>query len=202
MFVCTFRYKPEHVACHLCTEYSRTQGCTVPVCPWLAERIEAGVVGYQEAVMGAMSQHRRLMPRLRVLVARFPGSLWRDEAHQERMELARARLGSYRRRDTPAFYAALFLLTSNAELWRRTANCFYRQGFEPAYGLLGGVSPHDYALFAAAKGLYRGSGGISDMDLSDPDVVDAGAFRMIVNAALIARYGLPVLGIQKRRAGV
>ena len=47
-----------------------------------------------------------------------------------------------------------------------------------------------------------GSGGISDMDLSDPDVVDAGAFRMIVNAALIARYGLPVLGIQKRRAGV
>ena len=99
-------------------------------------------------------------------------------------------------------YAALFLLTSSAELWRRTANCFYRQGFEPAYGLLNGVSPHDYALFTAAKGLYRGSGGISDIDLADPDIVDAVAFRMIVNATLIARYGLPVLGIQARRAGV
>ena len=45
MFICTFRYKPEHVACHLCTEYSRKRGCTAQGCPWLAERIEAGVVG-------------------------------------------------------------------------------------------------------------------------------------------------------------
>ena len=60
----------------------------------------------------------------------------------------------------------------------------------------------DGGMPSGCAGRYCGSGGISDMDLADPDVVDAGAFRMIVNAALIARYGLPVLGIQKRRAGV
>lgn len=54
MFVCTFRYRPKHVACYLCTEYKQKQGCTLPVCPWLAERIEAGVVGYQEAVMATI----------------------------------------------------------------------------------------------------------------------------------------------------
>ena len=49
MFISTFRYKPEYVACPLCTEYRKDQGCTLSACPWLAERIEAGVVGYQEA---------------------------------------------------------------------------------------------------------------------------------------------------------
>ena len=71
-----------------------------------------------------MPRHRLLAPRLRVLITCFPGSLWKDERHQERMEYAKARLGYYRRRDNPAFYAALFLLTSSAELWKRTANCF------------------------------------------------------------------------------
>lgn len=202
MLICTFRYKPEHVACPLCTEYSRKQGCMVTVCPWLAERIEAGVVGYQEAVKGALPRHRLLAPRLKALIARFPGHLWLDDAHRERMERAKARLGYYRHRDTPAFHAALFLLTSNAEVWRRTANCFYRHGFEPAYGVLNGISPHDYALFAEAKGLYRGAGGLTAMDLADPELIDAKAFRMIVNATLIARYGLPVLDIRARRSRV
>ena len=185
MFVCTFRYRPKHVACYLCTEYKQKQGCTLPVCPWLAERIEAGVVGYQEAVMATIPRNRLLAPRLRALVASFPGSLWKDGTHKERMEYAKTRLHYYRRRDTPAFYAALFLLTSSAELWK-----------------LGGISPHDYALISAAKGLYRGVGGPATMELADPDIVDAEVFRMIVNATLIARYGLPVLDIRARRARV
>ena len=119
-----------------------------------------------------------------------------------RSEYAKTRLHYYRRRDTPAFYAALFLLTSSAELWKRSANCFYRKGFEPAYAVLGGISPHDYALISAAKGLYRGVGGPATMELADPDIVDAEVFRMIVNATLIARYGLPVLDIRARRARV
>ncbi|WP_264297193.1 hypothetical protein [Flavonifractor plautii] len=40
------------------------------------------------------------------------------------------------------------------------------------------------------------------MELADPDIVDAEVFRMIVNATLIARYGLPVLDIRARRARV
>ena len=92
MFVCTFRYRPKHVACYLCTEYKQKQGCTLPVCPWLAERIEAGVVGYQEAVMATIPRNRLLAPRLRALVASFPGSLWKDGTHKERMEYAKTRL--------------------------------------------------------------------------------------------------------------
>ena len=46
----TFHYSPEDVDCTRCAKYGgKKQGCTVKACPWLAERIEAGVVGYAEA---------------------------------------------------------------------------------------------------------------------------------------------------------
>ncbi|MFR9252595.1 MAG: hypothetical protein ACLVKM_05950 [Oscillospiraceae bacterium] len=51
MYINTFKYTPKDVSCQLCTEYVKKLGCTTLRCPWLAERIEAGVVGYREAVM-------------------------------------------------------------------------------------------------------------------------------------------------------
>ena len=199
MFICTFRYKPEHVRCCLCTEYDRKRGCTAQGCPWLAERIEAGVVGYYEAVYETFAPRDILPTRLRRIIAAFPGTLWRDSQHPERMERAKARLSYSRRRDTPAYYAALFLLTSDTELWRRTANCFYRQGFEAAYADRRGISLQDYALLSAARDLYGGSPPLA-ADLLDPDLVDDEALRLIVNATLTSRYGLPALDIRDGRS--
>ena len=49
MYINTFKYTPKDVSCQLCTEYVKKLGCTALRCPWLAERIEAGVVGYAKA---------------------------------------------------------------------------------------------------------------------------------------------------------
>ena len=155
--------------------------------------------GYYEAVQETFGQQGILPVRLWPLIASFPGTLWQDSQHPERMERAKARLGYYRRRDTPAYYAALFLLTSSAELWRRTANCFYRQGFEPAYADRRGISLQDYALLSAARDLYGGTVPTAQ-DLPNRDLVDDEALRLIVNATLIARYGLPALDIRERRS--
>ena len=46
MYINTFKYTRKDVNCQLCTEYVKKLGCTALRCPWLAERIEAGVVGY------------------------------------------------------------------------------------------------------------------------------------------------------------
>lgn len=46
MYINTFKYKPEDVSCVLCTEYVKKLGCTALSCPCLAERVEAGTVGY------------------------------------------------------------------------------------------------------------------------------------------------------------
>ena len=56
MYINTFKYSPNDVSCQLCTEYVKKLGCTALRCPWLAERIEAGVVGYREAVAAVVVQ--------------------------------------------------------------------------------------------------------------------------------------------------
>ena len=70
-------------------------------CPWMAERIEAGVVGYAEVVRQMFPHEKRLMARLEPLIRDFPGMLWKDERHRQRMEGVKIHLGHSKRRDTP-----------------------------------------------------------------------------------------------------
>lgn len=202
MHINTFRYTPEDVDCKLCTEYRRKLGCTAHTCPFLAERIEAGVVGYGDAVQTTLSKHSAMLPRLTTLVQLFPGTMWADAKHKPRLETFKTRLGYHRHRDTPAYYAAMYLLTANEDLFKRTANCFCKRGLEFGYALLRGITPHDYTLFAAAKDLFTGAEGLTFTDLADPGVVDAEAFRLVINALLVARYGPVILDIRERGSGV
>ena len=196
-----FKYKMEDVECRFCTEYrGKKRGCAHAVCPWLAERIEAGVVGYEEALLDSFPHDPRLNAKLRTAVQLFHGSLWLDEAHRQRMEALRAREGSDRRRDTPAYIAAMYLLTSDQDTAKRTANCFYRDGIMFSYATTKGISPHGYTLLGAAKDIYANGDSIALTDLADSEVVDSTAFCLIVNALLIARYGIAALDIQKKQA--
>ena len=56
MYINTFKYSPQDVSCQLCTEYVKKVGCTALRCPWLAERIEAGVVGYHQGGLHAAEE--------------------------------------------------------------------------------------------------------------------------------------------------
>ena len=84
MYINTFKYTPADVDCKLCTEYVKKFGCTACGCPWMAERIEAGVVGYAEVVRQMFPHDKRLMARLEPLIRDFPGMLWKDERHRQR----------------------------------------------------------------------------------------------------------------------
>ena len=103
MYINTFKYTPKDVSCQLCTEYVKKLGCTALRCPWLAERIEAGVVGYREAVLETFPHERRLFQRLNLLIKHYPGSLWSNEQHERRMQYQCAVQGYRRRRDTNAY---------------------------------------------------------------------------------------------------
>ena len=146
MYINTFKYTPKDVSCQLCTEYVKKLGCTALRCPWLAERIEAGVVGYREAVLETFPHERRLFQRLNLLIKHYPGSLWSNEQHERRMQYQCAVQGYRRRRDTNAYYAAMYLLTSNDDIYRRTANCFCKDGIEFGYAVLKNTSPHNYHM--------------------------------------------------------
>lgn len=82
----------------------------------MAERIEAGVVGYAEVVRQMFPHDKRLMARLEPLIRDFPGMLWQDERHRQRMEGVKIHLGHSKRRDTPAFFAVMFMFTSDEDI--------------------------------------------------------------------------------------
>ena len=199
MYINTFKYRPEDVACVLCAEYVKKLGCTVLSCPCLAERMEAGVVGYAEAVAELFPQHPRLTPRILRLVAGFPGSLWQDEQHKHRFAYLRTLLGYRKKRDTPVFLAALYLLTSNKEIGDRSFNCFTKGGIDFRYARRRGISSHDYTLLMAAKSLYCHTAEVTQGDLAEPQIIPDEAFRLLINALLIARFGLDALKITARR---
>ena len=199
MYINTFKYRPEDVACVLCAEYVKKLGCTALSCPCLAERMEAGVVGYAEAVAELFPLHPRLTPRILRLVAGFPGSLWQDEQHKRRFAYLRTLLGYRKKRDTPIFLAALYLLTSNKEIGDRSFNCFTKGGIDFRYARRRGISSHDYTLLMAAKSLYCHTAEVTQGDLAEPQIIPDEAFRLLINALLIARFGLDALKITARR---
>lgn len=127
MFINTFRYTPEDVDCRLCTAFTRKDGCTAPRCLYLAERIEAGVVGYEELLRESFPADSVFRWRLRMLLETFDGTLWQNEKHIRRMETQQAVNRYYKRRDTPKYYAVLYLLTSDNDVYRRAAQCFTKR---------------------------------------------------------------------------
>ena len=194
-----FKYEMEDVECKFCTEYKgKKRGCVHKVCPWLAERIEAGAVGYEQALFDTFPNDPDLEARLQTAVQLFHGSLWLNEGHRQRMDALKAREGYRPQRDTPAYFATMYLLTADPDTAKRTANCFCRDGIMFGYATTKGISPHGYTLLSAARDIYASGDGVALTDLADGEVIDTEAFCLIVNALLIARYGSVALELQQK----
>ena len=191
--ILSYRYKPEDVACEYCVN-SRRRRCRITGCPWLAERIEAGVVSYAAAVRELFwrVENEAFIQRLGLLVLHFRGSFWLNREHEYNTRLLLRSVG-YEAWRNPRFFAALYLFGSNRALMKRAWNACLPGGFEPRYMVMRGVSEHDYTLTQAAKALMCGGLGLTLYDLADVEIVDDEAFRLIVNALLIANYGPDVL---------
>lgn len=58
MILSRFRYKPEDVACRYCLHYRR-RSCQVPICPYIAERLKSGAIGYQRKKIGGRPECRK-----------------------------------------------------------------------------------------------------------------------------------------------
>ena len=189
----SYHYKPEDVACEYCVEWQHRR-CQAVGCPWLTERIEAGVVSYAAAVHGLFGcvENEAFIQRLGLLVLHFHGSFWLDSEHEynTRLLLRSVGYGAWR---NPRFFAVLYLFGSSRTLLKRAWNACLPGGFEPGYMVMRGVSECDYVLIQAAKAITGNGSGLELEDLTDTEAVDDAAFRLIVNALLIASYGADVL---------
>ena len=183
-----FKYKPEDVECRYCTSFIHNR-CQSSNCPWLKERVEAGVIGYHEAIEELLAEYKLLRQRLKI-VSVCSQSFWRDDAHRKRFAVAQAIFGFYRKRNTPAYYAALYLLTSDESLFIRTVDCIRKKNIDFQYADIRNMTENQYALFKTAKSLYNESGEVSVDEFADPVLFELDSFRVAVNAMLISRCGL------------
>ena len=181
------------MACEYCVN-SRRRRCRVSGCPWLTERIEAGVVSYASAVRELFGgvKDETFIARLGLLVLHFRGSFWLSAEHELNTRLLLRSVG-YPAWRNPRFFASLYLFGSNRGLLKRAWNACMPGGFEPVFIVMRGVSEHDYTLIQAAKALMCGGLGLTLYDLADAEIVDDEEFRLIIHALLIANYGPDVL---------
>jgi hypothetical protein len=195
MYIRDYKYTPEDVDCHYCVHFVRNR-CGVGKCPWLRERMEAGVVDYRQAIRETFTESSPQLRQRLHLVCVLPYQFWKDAAHFHRFQSAQAIFGYYRDRDTPNYYAALYLLTATEELFRRAMDCFSRQQIDFGKMRLPGIAPADYARYKIARCLYTASGEVMVDELADPALVDEETFHLAINAILLCRYGTAAFSLK------
>ena len=126
MILCRFRYRPEDVACKHCTKYRRKQ-CTMPVCPWIEERAEAGAVTYSSLAADYYRnwQSGRLGERIAELLSNKKAVAYYDAAHTSRFLFYYPYLLRHHGDDTGRRrLATMYLLTATESLCRAVPNIF------------------------------------------------------------------------------
>ena len=157
-------------------------------------RLECGAASFYEAVRAALCGITDA--ELRMRLSQIYGKEKKTAMFQNdrRKNLFEMQQRSLRRPDNRAL-AALYLLTADSALW----NCCKRHLDE--HGKLNfaairlvALSADGYALWKAVKELQTGQRQISLCELTDREVISDRAFRLITQAAAIARFGTAALG--------
>ena len=183
------------VNCRDCTEYIRPVGCIAPECIIFPERLEAGVVGYEELISTTFNYNRILFSRLQTSIKYFPGSLWRDENHESRFLYATA--GCREVFVKPGYYAAVYLLTADEDLYKRCSQCFLRSSINFKNVRIQGIGTFGYTLLSYAKKLYGGRNDLPMGELLDEEIIPQEEFTLIVNAMMLNQHGRDIFNISK-----
>lgn len=192
----SFRYSADDVRCRYCTSYDSEYPCHLNECVCLEERIEAGVVELNALVRECFGRRllRPLQKRLRDELNRKPFRFFLSDAHRERWTHWRNRCYGMSERNA----AALFLLTADKELWQRVLWHFDSGGFDFPAIRLSGIHPELYSIYQAAKTISIGGGNIVVEDLAFSELVSDRAFRLIIGALLLCRYGEVTLNLERK----
>lgn len=191
----TYHYKPEDVECKYCKEYHRRK-CTVPVCLYIPERLEARQITYQELVRYCFQgmSHRFLVSRIeRIARSRTFGFL--DEFHHYRLQGC---LHEYLARSDRVPLATLYLLTADQALWRLTAPLIRMAPLISMSIQMGGLNSRQHTLFQIARDFNVDTLLLAPDILTDPLKTDDETLWLIINAAILARYGKGVMVLEGR----
>lgn len=191
------RYTAEDCDCRYCLFMAeKEKRCGAASCVCFPERLGAGCVPYAELVsrMAAEISVAAFTLRVQKLLGEkeVMEMLFRNARHKNRWN-SLVKKGLLPDRASPAFAAALFLLTADELLWNRTK--YHVESGKISFGEIDirGVDTDGYAIFKTAKELYGGERHIRLSELTDPDLIGDKLLRLIVNSFVVRRYGLKAI---------
>lgn len=188
-----YKYTGKDCDCRLCLYY-RKNGCALTLCPVLDVRLSCGAASIGEAAKAVFkdAKNTAFQKRLSQIYNRKDDAdmIFQSNRHKQIFEAER----SFLRKPGKKVLAVLYLLTSDHILWRKTKHLFSPNGRIDFKSVrLGDVPTDCYALWKAVKELQTGEKQISLCELADSGIISDNAFRLIVRAVTIARYGTAIL---------
>jgi hypothetical protein len=189
----TEKYTPEEVNCEYCACFTG-HPCPLSECEYLMERASAGTISLRQLVTECFQPKRavRLRKRLRTYME-CRSELFLNDLHRHRWLKWRSAYPNV----SDSLKAAAFLLTAYDELVDRALPFVREDGVSFERVRLRGLCTEQYTVYQAAKTMITGSDGITMDDLAYPELVGSEAFRLIVTALLLARYGEVVFSLEK-----
>lgn len=194
MRVSRLEYSVSGCGCQHCVYKSRKDNCGIPAgSTCFHERLVEGCVPLSELLEVLVREVpvRPFVARVSRL-SRQQEPLFENESHRQRFEETEENATNFSGQT-----AALFLLTADPFLWSKAQPAVALGSIDFSSIRIHGVDLDGYVLFHTAKDLYKGTKHISLSELTDPELVSDEAFRLVVTAFLIRRYGTAVLHAER-----
>ena len=147
---------------------------------------------FRTAVLNTIASKHPLHHRINTLLHFYPQFFWRNKRHLIRFDAFSRRHPISPTADTPLYRAAVYLITADIDLYKRTKDCFSLSGVDLTKAQTLNIGPQNYTLLCAASDLYSGTRKVRISDLANRLTVGDESFCLIVSALLICRYGLVV----------
>lgn len=137
-----------------------------------------------------------LKSRLKILSSEFKGEVFLGLRHKERFYNSLLDQSLDINDLSPRDIAILFF-TADERIWKLSEETISKDGFDFTKICLRNVSTEGYALYQTAKTISSGKEYIKISEIVDDDLIEDTAFKAIINASLIARYGADIFSITK-----
>ena len=138
-----------------------------------------------------------LKERLENLTNKFKGEIFLNHNHKERFYNTLQRQEKDINDTNPRNIAILFILTADESLWRSSEDIISQGKCDLKQICLKEINTDGYALYQTAKTLSTGKECIRINELADRELIDDYIFKVIINSALINRYGAELFLITK-----
>lgn len=185
-----FEYSAEDCLCKNCLHYFKKVGCTELTCPYLTERITAGVIPITEVLLETFSEVDNIAFQIRLLQYIHESEekimQFKNDKHREAFTEAVRKMN---KKDN-ALMAAVYLFTADGRLWNQVSRYVDRCGIAYDRIRISNTTESGYALYCCAKDLALGTKRLTISDLADSDLIPPKIFAVICNAIAIRRYGL------------